>query len=61
MATDPSKQTKPASAKELMRAWERLNVIRNQLIKMGLADGNTSPDEVLRILRQQIPQDLIAA
>lgn len=44
--------------RDVMRQWERLKTIKNDLIKMGLANGNTTPAECLEILRSQLPPDV---
>lgn len=56
MATAPDTRT----TQQIFRQWERLNAVKNQLIKMGLANGNTPPAEVVAVLRQQLPADLFA-
>lgn len=48
------------SNRDVMRQWERLKTVRSDLIKMGKANGDTSPAECVAILRAEIPADLFA-
>lgn len=48
------------SNRDVLRQWERLKTIKNDLIKMGLANGNTPPARCLYILREQLPPDVFA-
>jgi len=43
---------------KLLRGWERLNTIKNQLVKAGLLNGDAKPAEVLAKLREIVPAEL---
>lgn len=51
-------QVDTRSPRDVMRQWERLKTVKNELIKMGMANGNTSPAECLEILRKQLPPEV---
>ena len=50
--------TDERSAANVIRQYEKLNAIKNQLIKQGLLDGNATPAMVLAKLREVVPADL---
>jgi len=46
------------TAATLIRQWEKLNAIKNSLIKAGLLTGDATPAAVLQKLREVVPADL---
>jgi hypothetical protein len=50
--------TTPTTA-QLLRAWERLNTVKNQLVKAGALSGDATPTQVLDALRKLVPADLV--
>lgn len=46
------------SAQTIMRQWEKLQSIKNRLIRMGELSGDASPTDVIQQLRTMIPADL---
>jgi len=46
------------TAQRVLRQWEKLQTVKNQLIKQGLLDGNATPTMVIDKLRSLIPADL---
>lgn len=46
------------TAATLIRQWEKLNAIKNSLIKAGLLTGDATPAAVLAKLREVVPADL---
>jgi hypothetical protein len=47
------------STTSLLRGWERLNTIKNQLVKAGLLNGDATPALVLQKLREVVPAEVI--
>jgi len=43
-----------------MRQWEKINMIKRQLIKQGLVNGDATPAMVLAKLREMIGPELFA-
>lgn len=50
--------TDDRSAQKVMRQWEKLMTIKNQLVKQGLLDGNATPTQVLDKIRSMVPPEL---
>lgn len=46
------------TAAKVLRQWEKLQTVRNQLVKQGLLNGDATATQVLDKLREQIPADL---
>jgi len=44
---------------KLLRAWERLNTIKTQLVKSGLLNGDATPAQVLAKLKEVVPPELM--
>lgn len=61
MASSDATTRDDRTPRDLMRQWERLNVVKNQLIKQGLLNGDAKATDVVRVLRQEIPAELFAA
>jgi len=51
--------TDQISTSKLLRGWERLNTIKNQLVKAGMLNGDATPAQVLAKLREIVPAELI--
>ncbi|MFZ1057871.1 MAG: hypothetical protein WAP47_01625 [Candidatus Rokuibacteriota bacterium] len=51
--------TTTPSASSVLRGWERLNTIKNQLVKAGLLNGDAKPSDVLAKLREIIPAEIV--
>lgn len=47
------------SNREVMRQYDRLRLIKSQLVKAGALNGDATPAMVLAELRSQIPSDLL--
>jgi len=47
------------STTSLLRGWERLNTIKNQLVKAGLINGDATPALVLAKLKEVVPPEVI--
>jgi hypothetical protein len=47
------------STTSLLRGWERINTIKNQLVKAGLLNGDATPAMVLAKLREVVPAEVI--
>jgi hypothetical protein len=47
------------STTSLLRGWERINTIKNQLVKAGLLNGDATPADVLTKLREVVPAEVI--
>lgn len=52
-------ESEQPSTSKLLRAWERLSVIKNQLVKQGLLNGDATPAAVLEKLKQVIPTEML--
>jgi hypothetical protein len=52
-------ENEQASTKALLRGWERMNTIKNQLVKAGLLNGDATPAMVLEKLKQIVPPEVI--
>lgn len=52
-------ETKPGNVSKLLRGWERLNTIKNQLVKAGLLNGDATPAMVLAKLKEILPTELL--
>lgn len=51
--------TTPVSTTSLLRGWERLNTIKNQLVKAGLLNGDATPQMVLAKLHEVVPAEVL--
>jgi len=45
--------------REVMRQYDRLRLIKAQLVRGGVVNGDATPADVLKALRSQIPADLL--
>lgn len=52
---DPSGSS-PTS--KLLRGWERISSIKNQLVKAGLLNGDATPAQVIAKLNEIVPEEL---
>lgn len=48
------------NAAQLLRQWDRLDSVKKQLVKAGLATGDATPAQILDAIRKAIPQELFA-
>jgi len=46
------------TSKEVMRQYDRIRLIKGQLVKRGYLSDDATPGEVLAEVRRQIPADL---
>lgn len=46
------------SAKEVMRQYDRLRIVKSQLVRGGTLNADATPDQIIAELRRQIPADL---
>lgn len=51
--------TDQIATSSLLRGWERINTIKNQLVKAGLLNGDATPAMVLAKLKEVVPAELI--
>jgi len=49
------------TAATVIRQWEKLNAIKNSLIKAGVLSGDATPAQILEKLRVLVPPDLFKA
>lgn len=54
-----SSETQGPTTAQLLRSFERLEVIKNKLIKQGVLNGDATPAQVLQKLREILPPDLL--
>lgn len=54
VVADDDKRT----TKEVMRQYDRLRLVKGQLVKNGALNGDATPQQVLEELRKQIPPGL---
>jgi len=47
------------STTKLLRAWERIATIKNQLVKAGILNGDATPAQVLAKLKEVVPTELL--
>jgi len=46
------------TTKEVMRQYDRLRLVKQQLVKNGALNGDATPEQVIAEIRRQIPPDL---
>lgn len=47
------------STRDYLRAFERIETLKNKLIKMGLLDGGATHEEVIACVKRIVPKELI--
>ena len=47
------------STTKLLRGWERINTIKNQLVRAGLLNGDATPAMVPAKLPEAVPAEVI--
>lgn len=52
--------TDPRTAAKLIRQYEKIQSIKNNLIKQGLLTGDATPQQILVALRSLIPAELFS-